>query len=94
MKRVALLVSLALAAAPALAAAQVGFGAAAGASLPMGDFGKGANTGYHAQVSLDVGVPLSPSASASTEPSTTSTLLATRRRLPPRPALPVQQPTS
>ena len=60
MKRVALVVSLALAAVPALASAQVGFGAAAGPSFPMGDFGKGVNTGYHAQASLDVGVPLSP----------------------------------
>ena len=62
MKRVALVVSLALAlaAVPALASAQVGLGAAAGASLPLGDFGKGTNTGYHAQVSVDVGVPLSP----------------------------------
>ena len=60
MKRVALVVSLALAALPLAASAQVGFGAAAGASLPTGDFGKNANTGYHAQVSLDVGVPLSP----------------------------------
>jgi hypothetical protein len=60
MKRVALVVSLALATLPVVASAQVGFGAAAGASLPMGDFGKGTNTGYHAQVSVDVGVPLSP----------------------------------
>jgi opacity protein-like surface antigen len=60
MKRVALVVSFALAAIPALASAQVGFGAAAGASLPVGDFKTGTNTGYHAQVSLDVGVPLSP----------------------------------
>ncbi|MDQ2668284.1 MAG: outer membrane beta-barrel protein [Gemmatimonadota bacterium] len=59
MKRVALVLSLALAI-PAAASAQVGFGAAAGASFPMGDFGKGSNTGYHAQVSVDVGVPLSP----------------------------------
>ncbi len=60
MKRVALVVSLALAAVPAVASAQIGFGAAAGASFPSGDFGKGTNTGYHAQVSIDVGVPLSP----------------------------------
>jgi len=60
MKRVALVLSFALAAVPAVASAQVGFGAAAGASLPTGDFGKGTNTGYHAQVSVDVGVPLSP----------------------------------
>ena len=60
MKRVALVLSFALAAVPAVASAQVGFGAAAGASLPTGDFGKGSNTGYHAQVSVDVGVPLSP----------------------------------
>lgn len=60
MKRVALVVSLALAAVPAVASAQVGFGAAAGASFPLGDFGKGVNTGYHAQASLGVGLPLSP----------------------------------
>ena len=60
MKRVALVLSLALAAVPAMASAQIGFGAAAGASFPLGDFGKGTNTGYHAQASVDVGVPLSP----------------------------------
>ena len=60
MKRVALAVSFALAALPAIASAQVGFGAAAGASLPMGDFGKIYDSGYHAQASIDVGVPLSP----------------------------------
>ena len=59
MKRVALVLSLVLAI-PAAASAQIGFCAAAGASLPVGDFKDGTNTGYHAQVSLDVGVPLSP----------------------------------
>ena len=60
MKRVALVVSFALAAIPAIASAQIGFGAAAGASLPMGDYGKTYGSGYHAQASLDLGIPLSP----------------------------------
>jgi hypothetical protein len=60
MKRVALVVSFALAALPVVASAQVGFGVAAGASVPMGDFSKGYSTGYHAQASLDLAIPLSP----------------------------------
>jgi opacity protein-like surface antigen len=59
MKRVALVLSLALAV-PAVASAQVGFGAAAGASFPMGDYGKLYDSGYHAQAQVDVGIPLSP----------------------------------
>jgi Outer membrane protein beta-barrel domain len=60
MKRVALVLSLALAAIPAVASAQIGFGAAAGASFPMGDYGKGLSSGYHAQASLDLSIPLAP----------------------------------
>ena len=59
MKRVALVISL-LAALPAIASAQVGFGAAAGAAFPMGDYGKGLSSGYHAQASLDLSIPLAP----------------------------------
>ena len=60
MKRVTLLVSLALAALPVVASAQVGFGAAAGAAFPMGDYGKIYDSGYHAQASLNVNIPLAP----------------------------------
>jgi len=59
MKRVALVVSL-LAALPALASAQVGFGAAAGAAFPLSDLGTGYSSGYHAQASLDLAIPLAP----------------------------------
>ena len=59
MKRVALVVSL-LAALPALASAQVGFGAAAGAAFPLSDLGNGYSSGYHAQASLDLAIPLAP----------------------------------
>ncbi|CAN5577349.1 hypothetical protein BH09GEM1_BH09GEM1_44430 [soil metagenome] len=60
MKRVALVVSLALAAIPAMASAQIGFGAAAGAAFPLSDFGNAYSSGYHAQASLDLAIPLSP----------------------------------
>jgi hypothetical protein len=60
MKRVALLASLALAGIPALASAQIGFGVAAGAAFPLSDFGKSYSSGYHAQASLDLAIPLSP----------------------------------
>jgi hypothetical protein len=60
MKRVALIVSLALAAVPAVASAQIGFGVAAGAAFPLSDYGKGLSSGYHAQASLDLAIPLSP----------------------------------
>ena len=59
MKRVALVLSLALLP-PSLASAQVGFGAAAGASLPIGDFGNIYDSGYHAQASVNVAIPLAP----------------------------------
>ncbi|CAN5918818.1 hypothetical protein BH11GEM2_BH11GEM2_32360 [soil metagenome] len=60
MKRVALIVSLALAAVPAVASAQIGFGVAAGAAFPLSDFGNAYSSGYHAQASLDLAIPLSP----------------------------------
>ena len=60
MKRAALLVSLALAAIPAVASAQIGFGVAAGAAIPLSGFGNGYSSGYHAQASLDLAIPLSP----------------------------------
>ncbi len=59
MKRVILAV-LALVAAPAMASAQVSFGAAAGAAFPTGDLGKSFDSGYHAQVSLGIAIPLAP----------------------------------
>ena len=60
MKRVALVVSLALAALPTVASAQIGFGLAAGAAIPLSDYGKLYDTGYHAQASLDLNIPLAP----------------------------------
>jgi Outer membrane protein beta-barrel domain len=44
----------------ALAQAQVGFGVAAGASVPMGDFSDVASTGYQASALLNLSVPLLP----------------------------------
>ena len=60
MKRVALVVSLMLGAIPAIASAQVGFGVAAGAAIPLSDLGNAYSTGYHAQGSLDIAIPLAP----------------------------------
>src|SRR5262245_36806751 len=40
--------------------AQVGVGVAAGVSAPVGDFGKAAESGYHATGLLTIGVPLMP----------------------------------
>lgn len=45
-------------AAPAGASAQVSFGVGGGPSTPVGDFGDIAETGWHAQASLSIGVPL------------------------------------
>jgi hypothetical protein len=50
----------ALAAFPAAASAQVSLGLGGGPSTPMGDFGDEAGTGFHAQASLSIGVPLLP----------------------------------
>lgn len=52
--------ALALAVMPAAASAQVSFGVGGGPSTPLGDFGDEAGTGWHAQASLSVGVPLLP----------------------------------
>lgn len=52
--------ALALAALPASAAAQVSVGIGGGPSTPLGEFGDEAGTGFHAQASLSVGVPLIP----------------------------------
>jgi len=60
MKRVALVVSLAIMAVPAVASAQIGFGVAAGAAFPMGDFGKSWNSGYHVQASVNISPPVLP----------------------------------
>jgi hypothetical protein len=50
----------ALAAFPAAGAAQVSLGVGGGPSTPLGDFADEAGTGFHAQASLSVGVPLLP----------------------------------
>lgn len=50
----------ALAVVPAGAGAQVGMGIGGGPSTPLGDFGDEAGTGFHAQASLSIGVPLLP----------------------------------
>jgi len=60
MKRVAIVVSLAIMAVPAVASAQIGFGVAAGAAFPMGDFGKSWNSGYHVQASVNISPPVLP----------------------------------
>lgn len=45
---------------PAIAGAQASFGVAAGASIPVGDFGDAVNTGYHAMAVMNLSAPLSP----------------------------------
>ena len=60
MKRVAIVVSLAIMAVPAVASAQIGFGVAAGAAFPMGDFGKSYSSGYHVQASVNISPPALP----------------------------------
>lgn len=46
---------------PAIAGAQsTSFGVAAGASIPVGNFGDAVNTGYHAMAMLNLAAPLSP----------------------------------
>jgi hypothetical protein len=47
-------------AAPASAAAQVSFGVGGGPITALGDFSNEVGTGWHAQASLSVGVPLLP----------------------------------
>src|SRR4051794_36104086 len=53
-------VALAVFTIPAAAHAQLGFGAAAGLSSPMGDFGKGSDAGYHLTGIVSVSAPLAP----------------------------------
>lgn len=47
---------------PAVAVAQAStsFGVAAGASLPVGNFGDAVSTGYHAMAMLNISAPLAP----------------------------------
>jgi opacity protein-like surface antigen len=45
---------------PVAVGAQVGVGVAAGLSAPLGDFGKAAESGYHATGLVTIGVPLLP----------------------------------
>ena len=60
MKRVALVVSLAIMAVPAVASAQIGFGVAAGAAFPMGDLSNSYSSGYHVQASVNISPPVLP----------------------------------
>lgn len=57
----ALALTLCVACAPALhAQGMTSFGVAAGATIPTGDFGNQAQTGYHGMVTLDIHPPLAP----------------------------------
>jgi hypothetical protein len=62
MRRPLLLATIiaALAAPFSSSSAQVGFGVAAGPSMPHGDFEAAAKSGYHADALLSIGVPLLP----------------------------------
>ena len=60
MKRVAIVVSLAIMAVPAVASAQIGFGVAAGAAFPMGDLSNSYSSGYHVQASVNISPPALP----------------------------------
>lgn len=60
-RKLQLAAALAVLALPVVTArAQIGLGVAAGASAPMGDFGKAVESGYHVTGLLTLGVPLLP----------------------------------
>jgi hypothetical protein len=59
-KRVALVVSLALAAVPAVASAQLAFGLAAGVAMPRDELGEGFNRGYQIQGSVMISPSVLP----------------------------------
>ena len=60
MKRIALVLSLALAVAPTVASAQIGFGLSAGLAIPQSDLSTCCNSGYHVQGSVTISPPLMP----------------------------------
>jgi opacity protein-like surface antigen len=54
-------IALALLVLPLVASrAQIGYGVAAGASAPLGDFGKAVESGYHLTGLVTLGIPLAP----------------------------------
>lgn len=60
-RKLSMIAALALLAVPAASAhAQLGFGAAAGVTAPVGDFRNAAESGYHVTGLVTVGIPLLP----------------------------------
>ena len=60
MRRITLLIVLALAIAPAVAQGQPRLVVGGGITSPNGDFKDSANTGYHVRAGLELGLPTLP----------------------------------